>query len=116
MHIQPGRLLIFIIIVGCIALSACGLLAPVLGPVYQTSTSNVDQGKDQGFIRFVNLTGDNLIYVDGNAVGSGEKFVSDSLLALSPGTHTVEIRKGSASVYNRKVFIGTGSTKSIELP
>ncbi|WP_447970070.1 hypothetical protein [Nitrospira sp. M1] len=105
-----------VILLGCLVFSGCGLLAPVLGPVYQTSTSNVDQGKDQGFIRFANLTGDDLISVDGNSVGTGEKFTPDALLALSPGTHTVEITNGGSSVFNRKVFIGTGSTKTIELP
>ncbi|GJL66386.1 MAG: hypothetical protein NPIRA05_13570 [Nitrospirales bacterium] len=105
-----------VILLGCLVFSGCGLLAPVLGPVYQTSTSNVDQGKDQGFIRFANLAGDEMIYVDGNSVGTGEKFTPDALLALSPGTHTVEITHHNSSVYNRKVFIGTGSTKTIELP
>jgi hypothetical protein len=33
-------------------LSACGLFAPVFGPVSQTNTSNVDQNEDQGYIRF----------------------------------------------------------------
>lgn len=105
-----------IIVLGCLVFSGCGLLAPVLGPVYQTSTSNVDQGKDQGFIRFVNLTGEDMIYVDGNSIGTGEKFTNDALLALSPGTHSVEIAHSGSSAFNRKVFIGTGSTKTIELP
>ena len=102
-------------ILSCLIISGCGLLAPVLGPVYQTSTSKVDQGKDQGFLRFPNLGENDMILVDGNPIGTGEKFTPDALLALSPGTHSVEIRRGTSSLLNRKVFIGTGSTKTVEL-
>jgi len=48
--------------------SGCGLLAPLFGPVYQTSTSNVDQAKDQGYIRFTDVTEEHLREGHGNSL------------------------------------------------
>lgn len=95
--------------------SGCGLLAPLFGPVYQTTTSDVDQAKDQGYIRFANVTEEHLIYVDGNSIGTGAKFTPDALLALQPGPHTVEILHGQSTVLTQKVFISTGSTRTVAL-
>ena len=103
-----------------ISLAGCGLMAPVVGPVYQSSTSNVDQGKAKGYIRFVNATSEHEIFIDGTSIGSGEAYDSGSttqgVLAVSPGTHLVEIMKGSQMLYQRKVFLGTGVTRSITIP
>ena len=107
----------------CIAFGAlmtvagCGLLLPV----YQTSTSNVDQQKAEGYIRFVNATSEHEIFIDGTSIGSGEAYDSGAtgtqgVLAVSPGTHLVEIKRGSQVLYQRKVFLGTGVTKSITIP
>ena len=98
----------------------CGFLAPVFGPWYQTSTSNVDQAKDEGYIHFTNVTGDHQIFVDGKSVGSGEAFdgsqtIVQGILAVPPGTHLVEISKGGSLLLKKKVFIGTGSTRSITI-
>lgn len=95
--------------------SGCGLLAPLFGPVYQTSTSNVDQAKDQGYIRFTDVTEEHLIYVDGTSIGTGAKFTPDALLAVPPGSHTVEIVHGNLTVLMQKVFISTGSTRTVAL-
>jgi hypothetical protein len=116
-----------ILYLGCISLgvlisvAACGLMAPVVGPVYQSSTSNVDQGKAEGYIRFVNATSEHEIFIDGTSIGSGEAYDSggtstQGVLAVSPGTHLVEIMKGSQVLYQRKVFLGTGVTRSITIP
>jgi len=104
-----------ILILVLLLASGCGLLAPVLGPVYQTSTSKVDQAKDQGYIRFTDLTEEHLIYVDGNSIGTGGKFTPDALLAVPPGSHMVEIVHGNSTVLKQKVFIGTGSTRTVAL-
>jgi len=96
-------------------LQGCGFLAPVFGPVYQTSTSSVDQAEDIGFIRFTNLTSDHRIFVDGTSVGSGNEFDAERVLAVSPGAHLVEILEGGNRVFHRKVFIGTGSTRNVAL-
>ena len=96
-------------------LSGCGLLAPVFGPVHETSTSNVDQAKDEGYIQFTNTTSQHRIFVDGKAVGAGNDFSSDKVLAVPPGPHLVEITSGSTTVLSQKVFIGAGSTRAIEV-
>ena len=104
-----------------IMLTGCGLLAPVVGPVYESSTSNVDQGKAEGYIRFINVTGEHEIFIDGTSIGSGEAYDSrhtstQGVLAVSPGTHLVEVMKGSHVLYQRKVFLATGVTKGITIP
>jgi hypothetical protein len=96
-------------------LSSCGFLAPVFGPVHETSTSNVDQAKDEGYIKFVNTTGDHRIFVDGRSVGAGDDYSSSRVLAVAPGPHLVEITMGGNTVLSQKVFIGTGSTRAIEV-
>lgn len=96
-------------------LSGCGLLAPVLGPVYETSTSTVDQAKDEGYIQFTNATSDHRIFLDGKPVGTGTDYASGRVLAVPPGPHLVEITQGGTIVLHQKVFIGAGSTRAIEL-
>ncbi len=96
-------------------LSGCGLLAPVLGPVYETSTSTVDQAKDEGYIQFTNTTSDHRIFLDGKPVGTGTDYASGRVLAVPPGPHLVEITQGGTIVLHQKVFIGAGSTRAIEL-
>ena len=105
-----------IILVCCLLLfSGCGFLAPVFGPVHETSTSNVDQSKDEGYIKFTNMTGDHRIFVDGKPIGAGDDYSSSKVLAVPPGPHLVEITQGSTTVLSQKVFIGAGSTRSIEI-
>ena len=103
------------ILSGLFVLSACGFLAPVFGPVYQTSTENVDQAKDEGYLRFTNITSQHQIYLDGTSIGSGEAYSGGDLLGVSPGTHLVEIMRDGNVELKQKVFIGTGSTRTIEL-
>src|SRR5437867_2859448 len=82
-------------------LAGCGFLAPVFGPVHETSTSNVDQAKDEGYIKFVNTTGDHRIFVDGKPVGAGNDYSTSRVLAVPPGPHLVEITIGSNTVLSQ---------------
>lgn len=100
---------------GLLLAAGCGFLAPVFGPVHETSTSNVDQSKDEGYIRFTNTTSDHRIFVDGKPIGAGDDYSSSRVLAVPSGPHLVEITQGSTTVLSQKVFIGTGSTRSIEI-
>ena len=61
--VRPGLCL-----VGVILLSGCGLFAPLFGPVSQTTTSNVDQNKDEGYIRFSNIGSHDEIFLDRKSV------------------------------------------------
>ncbi|WP_447983900.1 hypothetical protein [Nitrospira sp. Nam74] len=101
-------------LLGALHLSACGLFAPVFGPVSQTTTSNVDQNKDQGYIRFCNIAGHDEIFVDGQAIGTGEAYRAGGQLGVTPGTHEIEIREAGLVRFKQKVFIGTDSTRTIE--
>lgn len=96
-------------------LSGCGLLAPVFGPVHETSTTNVDQAQDAGYIKFVNTTSGHRIFVDGKSVGAGDEYSSSKVLAVPPGPHLVEITQGGNTILSQKVFIGTGATRAIEV-
>lgn len=105
----PSALLSFLLI------SGCGLLAPVLGPVSETSTSAVDQAKDEGYIRFTNVTAEHRIFLDGKFIGTGNDYAPGRVLAVPSGPHVVEIAQGNAIVLHQKVFIGTGATRAIDL-
>ena len=102
-------------LLGVLLLSACGLFAPLFGPVSQTTTSNVDQNKDEGYIRFSNINSNQEIFLDGNAIGTGEAYRSGGQLGVTPGTHEIEIREAGLVRLKQKVFIGTGSTRTIDV-
>ena len=102
-------------LLGLLLLPACGLFAPLFGPVSQTTTSNVDQNKDEGYIRFSNITSQQEIFLDGTAIGTGESYRSGGQLGVTPGTHEIEIREAGLVRLKQKVFIGTGSTRTIDI-
>ena len=102
-------------LLGAVFLSACGLFAAIFGPVSQTTTSNVDQGKDEGYIRFSNISGSHEIFLDGNAIGTGAAYRSGGQLGVTPGTHEIEVREAGLVRFKQKVFIGTGSTRTIDI-
>lgn len=108
-------LVLALVITGFLLLPGCGLLAPVLGPVYETSTTTVDQAKDEGYLRFTNVTADHRIFLDGKFVGTGSDYASDRVLAVPSGPHVVEIAQGNTIVLQQKVFIGAGATRAIDL-
>ena len=112
---RERALALTILVAGLLIFSGCGFLAPIFGPVYQTSDSHVDQGKDQGYIRFTNSTSEHSIYVDGQLVGSGDRFGPEQVLGVAPGTHVVEVLQEGSPILTRKVFIGTGSTQTIDI-
>lgn len=103
-------------LVGALVLTACGLLAPIIGPVSETTTSNVDQSKDEGYIRFSNIAGHHEIFLDGNPIGIGRAYQGGGQLGVTPGTHEIEIREAGLVRFKQKVFIGTGSTRTIDVP
>ncbi len=101
---------------GVLLLAGCGLFAPIFGPVSQTTTSNVDQSKDEGYLRFNNIGTDDEIFLDGSPIGLGAAYRTGGQLGVSPGSHDLEIRAGGMSKLKQKVFIGTGSTRTIDVP
>ncbi len=121
-----------IVPLGFLALGAIIMLTGCVIPVYESTTSNVDQGKDESYIQFVNVQREHQIFIDGTSIGSGKKYnpafaydetYDDSgraplrgVLAVSPGTHLVEITKDGRVLYQRKIFLSAGSTKSVTIP
>jgi hypothetical protein len=103
------------ILVSVLVISGCGFLAPVFGPVHQTSTDHTDQAKDEGYIQFLNTTSDHRIFLDGKPIGSGDDYSNSRVLAVPPGPHMVEVMQGTSTVLSQKVFIGTGSTRAVEV-
>jgi hypothetical protein len=102
-------------LLGVLLLSGCGLFAPIFGPVSQTTTSNVDQNKDEGYIRFSNIASHHEIFLDGTMIGTGEAYSAGGQLGVTPGTHEIEIREAGLVRFKKKVFIGTGSTSTIDV-
>ena len=102
-------------LIGVLLLSGCGLFAPIFGPVSQSTTSNVDQSKDEGYIRFSNIAIQHEIFLDGTAIGTGDAYRSGGQLSVTPGTHEIEIREAGMTRLKQKVFIGTGSTRTIDV-
>jgi hypothetical protein len=96
-------------------LPGCGLLAPIFGPVSQTTTSNVDQNKDEGYIRFTNIASQHEIFLDGAAIGTGASYQDGGQLGVAPGTHEIEIREAGMVRLRKKVYVGTGSTRTIDV-
>ena len=104
-----------ICLLGVLFLSGCGLFAPIFGPVSQETTSNVDQNKDEGYIRFTNIGSQDEIFLDGTMIGTGEAYRSGGQLGVTPGTHEIEIRGAGSTRFKQKVYIGTGSTRTVDV-
>lgn len=83
--------------------------------MYQTTTSNVDQKKDEGYIRFTNIGSHHQIVLDGVVIGTGDAYSDGGQLGVTPGTHEIEIRESGIVRLKQKVYIGTGSTRTIDV-
>jgi hypothetical protein len=98
-------------------LAAATVLSLALGPsgctLFRRSTSNVDQRPDEGYLQFTNGTREDRIFVDGKAVGTGDEFAADRLLAVTSGPHLVEIVRGGQVVRQERVYIGQGNTRKV---
>lgn len=89
------------------------LAAALLGApgCFMRQTSNVDQAKNEGYVQFTGGTGEDQIFLDGKAVGSGSDYSVDRLLAVTPGPHLVEVRHAGSVIRQERVYVGTGSTR-----
>lgn len=103
------------LLLGLILSSSCMLLSPLFVDGTQTTTTNVDQNKDEGYIRFSNITSQHEIFLDGTGIGTGGAYQAGGQLGVMPGTHEIEIREAGLVRLKQKVFIGTGSTRTIDI-
>jgi hypothetical protein len=77
----------------------------------------VHTGRDEGYLRFVGGRPGQIVYVDGVPRGSAEEFSGKpGVLAAPPGLRTIEVREGDQVIMRDQVFIGSGSTKTVDLP
>ncbi|MBA2252865.1 MAG: hypothetical protein H0W13_09210 [Nitrospirales bacterium] len=103
------------VVLSALLLAGCGLFAPIFGPVSQTTTSNIDQAKDEGYLRFTNIKTDQEILLDGDVIGLGGAYAGGGLLGIALGSHDIEIRESGLTRFKQKVFINTGATRTIEI-
>lgn len=56
------------------------------------------------------------IFLDGLEIGSADQFEDgNSCLRVLPGTHNVEIREGTEVIFRERLYLGAGSTQTVEL-
>lgn len=56
------------------------------------------------------------IFVDGLLMGKASSFVNTKKgLAIIPGTHLVEVRRNGAILVKEKIYVGSGTNKTIPI-
>jgi len=97
------------VVIGMLLLTAIGCGG---GPYRAVHT-----GRDEGYLRFLGGRPGQIVYVDGVQRGSAEEFSGKpGVLATTPGLRTIEVREGSQVIMRDQIFIGSGSTKTVDLP
>ena len=108
-----GVLKFVAVLLAAISLTACISAKPV------ETQNTVD---DRPLLFFVSegsytpVAGELKVYVDGLYMGGVDKFLNTKTgLAIVPGTHIVEVRRNDVSVYSEKIYVGSGTNKTIPL-
>ena len=90
----------------------------------------VIQKEPKSFLWFTGNTRDAVVYIDdlnpiilneismsvSDADGNNTKKSSQVHYQISPGKHTIVVKKSGAEVVNRSILIGDGITKEIQIP
>jgi len=78
---------------------------------------HVDVGSDEAYLRFLGGKDGQRVYVDGAFRGSASEFNgAPGVLAIAPGLRTVDVREGDKLLLSERVHVGTGVTKTFQLP
>ncbi len=57
-----------------------------------------------------------VLFVDGKPVGSASAYAGDpGVLRVEPGTHVFEVRLGETLLMSRKVFLGGGEQRTLDV-
>lgn len=101
------------ILLAAISLTACISAKPI------ETQGTID---DRPLLFFVSegsntpAAGELKVYVDGLYMGEADKFLNAKTgLAIVPGTHIVEVRRNDVSIYSEKIYVGSGTNKTIPL-
>lgn len=99
-----------------VLLAAGALLLSLLGcggGPYRTTNA----GRDEGYLLFSGGRAGQSVYVDGVRRGSAEEFNGKpGVLATAPGLRSVEVRQDNDVIVRDQVFIGSGVTKTVDVP
>jgi hypothetical protein len=78
------------------------------------TTSQVQTIDDRPTLAIKGVPETAVLYVDGVAMGSASSYDGKkNVLRLESGTHAVEIRDGAKVCHSEKVYLGSGSSKTI---
>ena len=78
---------------------------------------HADVGSDEAYLRFLGGKDGQRVYVDGVLRGSASEFNgAPGVLAIAPGLRTVDVREGATLLMSERVYVGTGVTKTFQLP
>ena len=78
---------------------------------------NVNVTDERPSIAFKSAPSGSTVYVDGVEMGSAGAYNGrDRVLRIEPGTHVVQIRRGSEIIWSQTVFMGARATKTFLIP
>ena len=100
-----------------LALLACVSLAGCISAKPVETQSAVD---DRPLLFFTGASGSDAtglkIYVDGLYMAEAHEFVGNKKgLAVLPGTHLIEVRGQGETILREKIYVGSGTSKTIPL-
>lgn len=90
------------------------MLAFLSGCAYPTSSTRIPD--DRPSIAIQGAPTDAVLYVDGLAMGSTQRYNGqESALLVEPGTHKIEVRSKGKTLHQEKIFLGGGEQKTINI-
>lgn len=94
-----------------------GILISVSGGCGGGPYRTADTARDEGYLLFSGARPGHTVYIDGVLRGRAEAFGGKpAVLAATPGLRTIEVRNGDEVIVRDRVFIGRGTTRTIDLP
>ncbi len=95
--------------------SVAGMSLVLASCVYPQSA--VQQGGNNGSLYFTHVTAGTRVILDGSDAGEAVSFDGKkSVLGIMPGPHRVVLRQGSATLYDKQVYVGADARLAIEGP
>lgn len=99
--------IIFLTLLSCLSLLTAG------GCGYKEGVKIEEQ---KAYLYFTGNTQGAEVLVDGAPFTLGENVSPDDLYQIEPGQHQIEVKQGGATVINRKLYVGEGISREIQIP